>query len=326
MTERPKTCAEVLQTEVDPISAALAEIELENVLCVRSELTAPFGLTVPVEPGQLMFHIAIADECLLVADGEATTMQPRHFALVTKPGVHKLCSTEEVPTEDVYGLPTEVIGERMEVLHYGGGGRSTTLVCGVAGLRHPLSRLALNALPDIIHTDALGVSDPLVASALEALVAETRGVRVGGAARSRLLANLLVIEGVRAWLEGREETALPRWFGALRHPRIGRVLKALHAEPGAHWSVERMAADTHMSKSAFHDAFKKTVGVTPLRYLLQWRMEYAASSLANTDESVAEVARACGYDSESAFSRAFRREFGHSPGDERRMAQSRALR
>ncbi|MEM9457298.1 MAG: AraC family transcriptional regulator [Myxococcota bacterium] len=323
--DRPATCKDVLQAPIDPISAALMEIDLQNVLCCRSELTAPFGMTVPVEPGQLMFHIGLDDQCLLVANGEQTVMGPGHFALVTKPGVHTLCSAADVPAVDVYDLPTEVLGERIEVLRYGGGGRATSLVCGVATLRHPLSRLALDALPDIIHTDALAVGDdPLVCSALQALGAETTGVSVGGAERVRLLANLLVIEGLRAWLNAQDDSALPRWFGALRHPRIGRVLTALHADPGAHWTVDRMAADCHMSKSAFHDAFKRAVGVTPVRYLLRWRMHYAASSLATTTDSIAEVARSSGYDSESAFSRAFRREFGHSPGQERRLAGLRA--
>ncbi|MEM8605770.1 MAG: helix-turn-helix transcriptional regulator [Myxococcota bacterium] len=134
-----------------------------------------------------------------------------------------------------------------------------------------------------------------------------------------LLANLLVIEGIRAWLDGQDDESLRQWFGALRDPQIGRVLMALHNEPGGHWTVERMARLASMSKSSFHQAFKSTVGVTPLKYVLYWKMHFAASRLSTTKDSVAEVATACGYDSESAFSRAFRRELGYAPREARAL-------
>lgn len=314
-------CNDVLATPVDPISAALMEIALDNVVCVRSELTDPWALEVPVEPEQLMFHIPVRGSCWLLADEVEMSIGPGHFALVTEPGVHLLCSERGLPAVDAYALPTEVISPRMEVLRHGGGGATTTLICGVATLKHPLARLVLDALPNLIHTESDRLPGrKLVSGALETLSMESTGVSVGGAAVVNLLANLLVIEGIRAWLDMQDDDTLPQWFGALRHPQIGRVLAALHAEPSGHWSVERMAELASMSKSAFHDTFKRTVGLTPLKYTLHWRMHYAASRLATTEDSVSEVASACGYDSESAFSRAFRRELGYTP----REARSRA--
>lgn len=319
------TCEEVLRAPIDPISATLMEISLDNVLCCRSELTAPWGLSIPVEPGQLMFHIPISNRCLLGADGHEHDIGPGHFALITKPGVHTLRSAPEAEAVDVYALPTTVVSDRMEVLEYGGGGDHTTLVCGVAKLEHPLARLVLDALPDAIYTESEGLEGKdMLTSALRRLSFEATHVTVGGAAVVNLLANLLVIEGVRTWLDAQADDTLPQWFGALRHPRIGAVLTALHAEPGAPWTVDRMAAMTAMSKSSFHTLFRDTVGMTPSNYVLHWRMRYAASRLATSTDTVAEIAYACGYDSESAFSRAFRREIGHSPKQERHRAEPRA--
>lgn len=326
MTETTLTCDDVVRAPMDPISATLAEISLENVVCCRSELTAPWGLSIPVRPGELMFHIPVANECLLVSEDESRAIGPGHFALITKPGVHVLCSAPEAPAVDVYGLPTEVIGERMELLTYGGGGPSTTLVCGVATVKHPLARLVLEALPDAIHTESDDrPGQRLVREALQRLSKEATAQSFGGAAVINLLANLIVIEGVRHWLGAQQDDLLPRWFGALRHPRIGGVLTALHAEPGAPWTVDRMAEHASMSRSAFHSLFKATVGMTPLNYVVHWRMRYAASQLAATEQTVAEIAYACGYDSESAFSRAFRREMGRAPRQERlRNGETRA--
>lgn len=248
------------------------------------------------------------------------TIGPGHFALVTEPGVHLLCSEPGLPAVDVLTLPTEVISPRMEVLRHGGGGKPTTLICGVATLRHPLARLVLDALPNLTHLSSDRLPGRhLVSSALDTLSREATTVNVGGAAVINLLANLLVIEGIRAWLDGQDDESLPQWFGALRDPQIGRVLMALHNEPGGHWTVERMARLASMSKSSFHEAFKSTVGVTPLKYVLYWKMHFAASRLSTTKDSVAEVATACGYDSESAFSRAFRRELGYAPREARAL-------
>jgi AraC-like DNA-binding protein len=307
-------CGTLVRAPIDPISATLMELSLVDVVCVRSELTAPWALDVPVAPGQLMFHIPVKGSCLLLAEGETHEMGPGHFALVTEPGTHVLCSEPGVEGVDAYAIPTEVVAERMEVLTYGGGGEPTTLVCGVASLSHPLAHLVLDALPDILHTHAEDfASRELASSALHAFSREATRVSVGGAALISLLSNLLVIEAVRAWLDARDDDLLPRWFAALRHPQIGRVLAAIHQEPASDWTVDRMAGVAFMSKSSFHEAFRRVVGMTPLRYVLHLRMRFAASLLTSGELSVSEVAHRCGYDSESSFTRAFRRELGQTP-------------
>jgi transcriptional regulator GlxA family with amidase domain len=105
---------------------------------------------------------------------------------------------------------------------------------------------------------------------------------------------------------------------ALSDDRIGRALQAIHDNPAAAWSVEGLASRAALSRSAFAEQFRLKLGTTPTRYLAAWRMHKARSMMRNSDRSVQEIALQVGYESESAFSRAFREHFGTPPGRFRR--------
>ena len=122
---------------------------------------------------------------------------------------------------------------------------------------------------------------------------------------------------LRTWIEAQPE-GTGGWLGALRDPAVGRAIALVHQAPAHRWTVDVLAAKVGMSRSAFARRFAQLVGVPPLGYVTRWRIELALRSLRDTDRTLAAIASDVGYDSEFAFSRAFKRRLGASPGHYRR--------
>jgi len=131
------------------------------------------------------------------------------------------------------------------------------------------------------------------------------------------LADILVIQILRAWI-ARDPAAQTGWLGALQDPQIGRAIALVHREPGHEWSVATLANEVAMSRSAFAARFTELLGEPVMRYIARWRMHVALTSLKEETTPLGELAERLGYDSEAAFSRAFKRVIGVAPGAIRR--------
>jgi AraC-like DNA-binding protein len=129
---------------------------------------------------------------------------------------------------------------------------------------------------------------------------------------SRLI-DLIVIRALRSWVQLGQSSG---WLGGLADARIARALKAIHEEPMQRWSLDALAASAGMSRSSFSERFTALVGRSPLRYQNEWRLRLAREMLARRDARVGEIGLRIGYESEAAFSRAYKDFFGHSPRDE----------
>jgi AraC-like DNA-binding protein len=144
-------------------------------------------------------------------------------------------------------------------------------------------------------------------------VSEIAAGRVGSTTVIAKLSELLFVEAINQYV-----ATLPDerhgWLAGLRDPQIGRALSLLHAQPAHAWTAELLASEVGMSRSVFAERFASLVGQPPIQYLTLWRMQVASQRLRDGQASVAQTAFAVGYDSEAAFSRAFKREFGSSPG------------
>lgn len=194
------------------------------------------------------------------------------------------------------------------------------LVCGFLGCdARPFNPL-LSALPRLLHQPAR--AGGVVAEFVRMAVEESAKPRVGSETLLGRLSELLFIDVVRHHLESLPEDRTT-WLSGLRDPHVGRALAALHASPARPWTIEQLARESGLSRSAFAERFVSFAGLPPMQYLANWRMQLAAHQLLDGRRSVGDIAASVGYDSEAAFSRAFRKIVGVPPGAWRRLRNGR---
>ena len=153
------------------------------------------------------------------------------------------------------------------------------------------------------------------------MAAEARELRPGGETVITRLGDILVIQAIRSWI-AQDPAAQTGWLGALRDPQIGRALSLIHREPERAWTVALLAVEVAMSRSAFSARFTDLVGEPAMRYVARWKMNLALTSLKEGGTRIGDLASRLGYQSEAAFSRAFKRFVGVSPGGARRTAEA----
>ncbi len=307
---------------VDPLGETLHFLRMDGTLYCRSEFSAPWALALPELAGCLMFHVVVAGECWLeVAGTVPRLLRPGDLALVPHGAGHRIASAPGLPGTRLFDLPREAVGERYEVLRHGGGGAAASVVCGVVHFDHPAARQLVAALPQLIVIDAAQQpQQEWLQSTLHFMAAEARSLRPGGETIVTRLADILVIQAIRTWIE-RDPVAQTGWLGALRDEQIGRALTLIHREPSRDWTVASLATEIAMSRSAFAARFAALVGEPPMRHIARWRMHVALDWLTEGRATLGEVALRLGYGSEAAFSRAFKRCLGVSPGAARRQQE-----
>jgi len=270
-------------------------------------------------PGSLMFHVVTSGQCWLEVGGaQARLLQPGDLTLVPHGEGHCLTSAPGHPGIGLFDVPREQMSERFEILRQGGGGEQTTLVCGTATFDHPAARHLISLLPAMITVN--GSSSPhgeWIQTTLRFMASEARELRPGGETVITRLADVLVIHAIRGWIE-HDPGAQTGWLAALRDKQIGRALALIHRDPAHAWTLESLASEVAMSRSAFAARFSELVGAPAMQYLLRWRMHLAATWLREQNTGLGELAGRLGYRSEAAFSRAFKRVVGISPGAARR--------
>jgi AraC family transcriptional regulator, alkane utilization regulator len=208
-------------------------------------------------------------------------------------------------------------GEVLKV-QYGGGGAATRIICGFLACNETLSNPLLASLPRIFKIDMR--NDPRamwLQSSLEIAATEAAEWRAGSSIVLARLSELLFVEALRRCIE-----QLPAdqkgWLAGARDRYVGRTLALLHAQPTRSWTVEELARQAGLSRSALAQRFTELLGQPPMQYLARWRLQIAGQELMMSSNSVAAIAARVGYDSEAAFSRAFKREFGSPPAAWRR--------
>ncbi len=200
------------------------------------------------------------------------------------------------------------------VAHYGGGGAPTTIVCGSLSFDRASLKPITQLLPRFIliksdqaHTLALHIT-------MQALASEMAGQGPGLEVVATRLAEVLFIQILRAHIASEPERNRG-WLRAIFDPQIGTALSAIHKNVNTPWTVESMAEAAGMSRSAFAARFKEVLGQTPLEYVTEWRMQKATQLLQQRDKKLIDVARSVGYESDAAFSKAFKRVVGANPSD-----------
>ena len=306
---------------VDPLGDTLHFLRMSGVFYCRSEFTAPFALALPPFEHSMMFHVVTAGQCWLDVEGaDPQLLRPGGLALVPHGEGHSLASDPGVPAATLFEVPRELVSDRYEILRLGGGGPPSTVVCGVVRFDHPAAHHLTRLLPRVIAVD--GWSSPeleWIQSTLRYMAIEAREPRAGGETVITRLADILVIQAIRAWI-ARDPSAQHGWLGALRDRQIGRAMALIHRDPGGDWTLASLASSVGMSRSAFAARFTHLVGEPAMRYVARWKMQAAHMWLQDDDAALVEVASRLGYESDAAFSRAFKRVVGVSPGAVRRRA------
>jgi AraC-like DNA-binding protein len=304
---------------IDPLGEALHHLRMRGVFYSRCELTAPWGIALPAIADSLMFHVVINGSCWLeVGEAEQLRLQPGDLALVPHGAGHALRSDPTVLTPGLFDLPRDAMSERYEVIRVNGGGESARLLCGTVYFEHPAARQLAALLPPVILVQGWrSAESEWIASTLRLMASEAQSPRPGGEEVITRLADILVIQAIRVWLQ-QESTAASGWLSALHDPQVGRALAMIHRDPAREWRVETLAAAVAMSRSAFAERFSRLVGEAPMQYVTRWRMYLALDALREERATVAEIALRLGYGSEAAFSRAFKRFAGLPPGAARR--------
>lgn len=309
---------------VDPLGEALHLLRMRGAFCCSSELSAPFGLALPAIPECMMFHVVTSGQCWLEVEGHDRIMlQPGDLALVRQGICHQLVSEPGATPAPLFDLPREAVSDRYEILRHGGTGAATKMVCGAVRFDHPTARHFVGLLPEVIRVAASNAPNPeWLHGTIRFMAAEAEALRPGGETVVTRLADILVIQTIRAWLAHAPE-ARTGWLGALQDPQVGRALVLIHRDPARDWTLAALAKEAAMSRSAFAARFTQRVGMPAMQYLVHWRMQVAASMLREEDAGLADVASRLGYQSEAAFSRAFKRCLGVAPGAFRRDAEAR---
>ena len=261
-----------------------------------------------------MFHVVTSGECWLEVDGEWNKLNRGDLALVPHGKGHCLANEPDAPAKGIFDLEREELSERYEILHHGGGGAPTKMMCCVVSFDHPAAERLVELLPSMIRVEAWSSPEmDWVHSTLKLIESEANELHAGGETVITRLADILVVYAIRSWMQN-DPSARRGWLGALRDDKIGGAITAIHRDPAHPWSVGSLAGEVAMSRSAFSARFTELVGEPVMRYVTRWRMHVATKWLKDEGLTLSEIAQRLGYESEAAFSRAFKRVVGVPPG------------
>ncbi|MBZ8134412.1 AraC family transcriptional regulator [Afifella sp. IM 167] len=290
----------------DPFSDVLRALGTRSVRGTRLEASGAWSLAFDGR-SRLKFVAITRGRCwLLLPDHPAEALSQGDVFLLsdTSYTVASDPTIEPVDGMALYAAPGQ------DVVRLGDGS-DTVMMGGGSGFADGCAAFVLEALPPFLRIDCTSPNAEAVARTLASLQAEIGHGEVGASLVAERLAEILVVEAVRAYLATIPSDSVG-WIAALADPRIGKALRAMHGDVARRWTVPMLAAEAGMSRSAFTERFANRVGRPPLDYLTNWRMVLAQRKL-DGGQSVAAVANAVGYNSQSAFAHAFKRTFGRTP-------------
>jgi AraC-like DNA-binding protein len=316
MAERPKTA--------DVLSDVLRAVRLTGAVYFDFTLRSPWVAETPasrdiaaaVMPGSqrvIEYHVVARGECWGHPVGEVPRLLREGDLFVLPQGdAHVLSSApgmRAAPDMSKFARATTPLPLVYEL--GGSGPEHARLVCGFLGCDERPFNPLLTALPSVIHLSAAGTDTGWLGMLLDVALKESGRARAGAENVLARLSELMFVEAIRRYLESLPPSQTG-WLAGLRDPVVGQALAALHGEPREPWTVEGLARLVGLSRSMLAEKFTEMVGQPPMQYLALWRMQLASRLLAEGGR-IAEVAGAVGYESEAAFSRAFKKLVGQAP-------------
>ena len=312
---------------MDAYSEILSGVRLRGAVYFTAEFSAPWGLTVPpsnimtarVAPGAehlILYHLVLEGGAVIeLTDGQSLELQTGDVVVFPGAHPHHMSSgkgaTRPFPN---YGIGAKIESRDLRPLHAGGGGAISRFVCGYMTCDPYYCRPVLDGLPPIfkvnLRTDRSG---QWLETSILHLVEEASSGQIGSEAMLAKLSEALFVETLRRYIAGLPQQEVG-WLAGTRDPIVGKCLGLFHGQVAHPWTIAEIANELSISRSALVERFTRYLSVPPMTYLTRWRLELAARALERTSRGVAEIAGNVGYESEAAFSRAFKREFGQPPG------------
>lgn len=299
------------------ISELLSGLRLNGVRYQRIQTGNTFGFTFARRPGHAYLHyVAVGEVVLQTANGECFSLSAGEALFIPHGGEHQLMSATAADMLDIDDFETVPLDENVSGIDTCPGTQETpgaVLFFGCMNIDLGSMQRLAGVMPEVMRADAKGANWPGLMPILDAMKREICSGRVGYAGILARLADVVAAMFIRGWVEGGCGTS-QGLAAALRDPRLARAILAIHREPGRDWSVAELAAESHISRSAFAERFQTTIGIPPLRYATEVRMHLAVRWLSSEKITVDLVSQRLGYSSQAAFSRAFKRVTGESPG------------
>jgi AraC-like DNA-binding protein len=317
---------------MDALSDVLRVAHLTGGVFLHAQFFAPWCIAARVAPEHcapalgpashlIIYHYVVEGDLHIRVEGQEgddVVIGAGEVVMLPRNDLHLMgsdLSLPPVPGSDIIHPPTD---GGLFSIHHGGNGKSTRMVCGFLGCTSAESNPVLSSLPPLLKLKVeQGGAAEWIRSTFQYAAQEVSAGRPGSETVLAKLSELLFVETVRRYAE-----ALPEgetgWFAGLREPYVARALALLHRDITRHWTVDDLGREVGLSRSALADRFIRLIGLPPMHYLASWRMQVATQKLRNTNASLAQVAEIVGYDSEAAFSRAFKKAFGVAPATWRR--------
>jgi AraC-like DNA-binding protein len=284
-------------------------------------MTAPWGFRVAARSSPA-FHLLTAGSAWLEVEGdpEPVGLCAGDLVILPRGAAHLVRDSRGSPVTWLDGIlaNTPPVNGR---LHHGGGGARSELLCGGFLVEQLTARPLLELLPTVVHLrGSEGRAPEWLAGLIRMIAAEMATSRPGSEAVVTRLTDALLAQALRQGLLDADRAS--GGSSAVGDPEIARALRLMREHPDSEWSVPKMAAAVAMSRSAFAERFRAATGEAPMQHLTRYRMARAAEYLRSTNAGIREIARRMGYESEVSMSKAFRRQFGTSPGAYRRGSRA----
>jgi len=315
---------------LDALSDVLRIVRLSGAVFMDAEFTAPWCVGEPAGVEVCIEHLPDAQHIViyhLLTEGTVDVSLPGSAPVSARAGdlviipsgaAHALGSDLSRPRADGARLIVRRGPDDVPQVRHGGGGEVTRMVCGYLACDSSLFDTVLAALPRVMVVSMReGPGAQWLASSIRFSIAESAAQRAGAGTVLAKLSELMFVEAIRRYIEGlpAEQTG---WLAGLRDRFVGKTLALIHSKPAHPWTVEELAGRVGLSRSALAERFTGLIGQPPMQYLTRWRLQLAANLLRASSRNIASVAAGVGYDSEAAFSRAFKRELGITPAAWRR--------
>ena len=315
---------------MDALSQTLSVVRMTGAIFINARFTAPWCYRSPsaasaasiLEPNAeriVIFHFITDGECFVeMPDGSITHLRAGDVVIFPGGEAHRMSSQPGLAAAAPARKLEDVLARRPRRLSYGGGGAATRVVCGYMACDERLARMLLDGLPSPTRVNVRGLrGSSWLEASLDYAMQEARSPRPGGHVVLSKLAEVLFIEVLRLFSQ-EARPAQRGWLAGVSDRLVGAALKAMHAQPAHPWTIENLARHAGTSRSVLAERFQELVGTAPMQYLTQWRMLLAASLLSRSRAPLSSIAEQVGYQTDTAFSRAFRREYGAPPATWRR--------